>query len=106
SSQGGTPSISSNGVANGIAWNVQWSATNQVLHAYDAGTLLELYNSNINASRDQMGVGVKFITPAIADGHVFVGSANALTVYGMLAPPTSPPAAPTNLTATAMGASA
>ncbi len=106
SSQGAVPSISSSGAANGIVWDVQWDSTHEVLHAYDAGSLVELYNSNQNAARDQLGVGVKFITPTIADGHVFVGSASALTVYGGVAPPTSPPAAPTNLIATSMGASA
>ena len=50
----------------------------------------ELYNSNQNVSRDQLGVGVKFITPTIADGDVFVGSANALTVFGLVTPPTTP----------------
>ncbi len=98
--QGATPSISANGTANGIVWNVQWDASHEVLHAYDATTLLELYNSNQNIARDQLGVGVKFITPTIADGHVFVGSANALTVFGLVTPPTTPPNAPTNLSAT------
>ena len=103
--QGATPSVSANGAANGIVWNVQWDASHEVLHAYDATTLLELYNSNQNVSRDQLGVGVKFITPTIADGHVFVGSANALTVFGLVTPPTTPPAAPSNLAATATSAS-
>ncbi len=74
SSQGATPSISSNGTANGIVWDVQWSGSHEVLHAYDATTLAELYNSNQNATRDQLGVGVKFIVPTVADGHVFVGA--------------------------------
>jgi hypothetical protein len=104
SGQGGTPSISANGTANGIVWNVEFSSTHEVLHAYDAGTLTELYNSNQTPARDQLGVGVKFITPTIADGHVFVGSANAVTVYGLVTPPTTPPAAPSNLSATAQGA--
>ena len=41
-----TPSVSANGATNGIVWDVQWSSTNQILHAYDATTLSELYNSN------------------------------------------------------------
>ncbi len=101
SGQGATPSISSNGTANGIVWDVQYDGSHQVLHAYDATTLAELYDSNQDAARDQMGAGVKFITPTIADGEVFVGSSNALTIYGLLTPPTTPPAAPTNLTAMA-----
>ena len=98
-SQGGTPSISSNGTTNGIVWDVQWDSNHQVLHAYDATTLTELYNSSQNAARDQMGAGVKFITPTIADGHVFVGSSGALTIYGLEVPVTAPPPAPTTLVA-------
>ena len=36
-----------------------------VLHAYDAVSLKELYNSNQNAIRDQFGAGNKFITPTV-----------------------------------------
>ena len=104
SGQGATPSISANGTANGIVWNVQFSGSHEVLHAYDATTLTELYNTSQNAARDQLGVGVKFITPTIADGEVFVGGSGFVNVYGLLAPPTSPPAAPSNLTAAALSA--
>jgi hypothetical protein len=100
-----TPSISANGTANGIVWDVQWDASHQVLHAYDATTLAELYNSNQNLARDQMGGGVKFITPTIADGKVFVGSSGALSVYGLLVPVTTPPPAPSDLSATPISSS-
>ena len=103
--QGSTPSVSSNGTANGIVWDVQWDASHQVLHAYDATTLAELYNSNQVPARDQEDAGVKFITPTIADGEVFVGTSDSLRVYGLLVPVTTPPAAPSNLTATAVNAS-
>jgi autotransporter-associated beta strand protein len=104
SGYGATPSISSDGTANGIVWDVDYDSSHQVLYAYDATTLTELYGSNQDPSRDQMGAGVKFITPTIADGEVFVGSSGALTIYGLLTPPTTPPAAPTNLTAAAVSA--
>jgi hypothetical protein len=57
-----------------------------VLHAYDATNLAhELYNSNqAAANRDQFGPGNKYITPAIADGKVFVGTTNAVAVFGLL----------------------
>jgi hypothetical protein len=99
-----TPSISSNGNANGILWELQNDATHQVLHAYNAATLAELYNSNQSGTRDQMGAGVKFITPTVADGRVFAGSSGAVTVYGLLTPPTTPPPAPSKLAATPTGA--
>ena len=106
SSNGATPSISSNGTANGIVWDVQNdSSSHAELHAYNAATLSELYNSNQTAARDQLGPGVKFVTPTIADGEVFVGGKGFLSVFGLIAPPTTPPAAPSNLAATAQGAS-
>ena len=48
--QRATPSISSDGTANGIVWDVQWDASNQVLHADHAATLTELYDSNQDPS--------------------------------------------------------
>ncbi|MGN6370531.1 MAG: LamG-like jellyroll fold domain-containing protein, partial [Phycisphaerae bacterium] len=104
-SQGSTPSISSNGVANGIVWDIQWDAGHQVLHAYDATTLTQLFNSNQNATRDQMSAGVKFITPTIADGEVFVGGNGMLYIYGLLKPVTSAPPAPSALAADAVSSS-
>jgi hypothetical protein len=104
SGQGATPSISANGAANGIVWNIQFDGSHEVLHAFDATNLTEIYNSNQNVARDQLGGGVKFITPAIADGEVFVGGNGFVGVFGLLAPPTSPPAAPSNLAASGVGA--
>ena len=75
-----------------------------MLRAYNAtpnGTALtQLFNSNQNVARDQLGAGVKFVTPLIADGHVYVGTTGGLAVFGLLSPPNTAPAAPTNLTAT------
>jgi hypothetical protein len=82
---GATPSISANGTSNGIVWAVE-NASAAVLHAYDAGTLNELYNSNQAASgRDQFGPGNKFITPMIANGKVYVGTSTGVGVFGLLA---------------------
>ncbi len=89
---------------NGIVWDAQFN-THEVLHAYDANTLTELYNSNQNVSRDQLGQGVKFVVPTIADGEVFLGTGNSLAVFGLLAAPASAPAAPSNLQANATSAS-
>ncbi len=56
-----------------------------MLHAYDASDLAhELYNSSQAANgRDQFGAGNKFITPAIADGKVLVGTQNGVAVFGL-----------------------
>jgi hypothetical protein len=81
---GATPSVSANGTSNGIVWAVENSSP-AVLHAYDAGTLNELYNSNqASGSRDQFGNGNKFITPTIVNGKVFVGTPNGIAIFGLL----------------------
>jgi hypothetical protein len=82
---GTAPSVSANGTANGIVWAHE-NTSPAVLHAYDATNLAhELYNSNqAAANRDQFGAGNKYITPIIADGKVFVGTASAVAVFGLL----------------------
>ena len=82
---GTAPSVSANGSANGIVWAHE-NANPGVLHAYDATNLAhELYNSNqAAANRDHFGAGNKYITPAVADGKVFVGTTNAVAVFGLL----------------------
>ncbi len=81
---GTTPAISANGTANGIVWAVENSSP-AVLHAYDAASLQELYNSNQAASsRDHFGNGNKFITPMIANGRVFVGTPSSVAEFGLL----------------------
>jgi len=81
---GVTPSISANGASSGIVWAVE-NASPAVLHAYDAATLNELYNSNQAANgRDQFGPGNKFITPMIVNGKVFVATTNGVAVFGLL----------------------
>ncbi len=81
---GATPSISANGTSNGIVWAVENSSP-AVLHAFDASTLNELYNSNQAASsRDHFGNGNKFMVPTIVNGKVFVGTPNGVAVFGLL----------------------
>jgi hypothetical protein len=82
---GTTPSVSSNGSANGIVWAAE-NGSNAVLHAYDAANLShELYNSNQAANgRDHFGAGNKFITPTIAHGKVYVGTTSGVGVFGLL----------------------
>jgi len=99
---GSTPPISANGLTNGIVWAVD-TGTNQ-LRAYNAATGFntELYTSvQAAGNRDALtGSVVKFAVPTVADGLVFVGTSNALNVYGLLsqAPPpaAAPPEAPSN----------
>ena len=80
---GTAPAISANGAQNGIVWAAENSSP-AVLHAYNAATLAELYNSAQAGTRDQCGSGNKFITPTIADGKVFLGTQNSVCVFGLL----------------------
>jgi hypothetical protein len=79
------PSVSANGISNGIVWAIENTGT-AVLHAYAANDLTqELYNSNQAANaRDHFGAGNKFITPMIADGIVFAATTNSVAVFGLL----------------------
>jgi hypothetical protein len=81
---GATPSISSNKNQNGIVWAAENTNT-AVLHAYNAATLHELYNTNQAANgRDHFGAGNKYITPLIINGKVYVGTTNGVGVFGLL----------------------
>jgi outer membrane protein assembly factor BamB len=81
---GATPSISANGSQNGILWAAE-NTNPAVLHAYNAKTLQEIYNTSQAANgRDQFGNGNKFITPTIANGKVYVGTTNGVGVFGLL----------------------
>jgi outer membrane protein assembly factor BamB len=83
---GTTPSVSANGSKSGIVWAIEHSDPEDVLHAYDAANLAkELYNSNQAANqRDAFGTASHFGTPMIVNGKVYVGTANNVTVFGLL----------------------
>jgi uncharacterized protein (TIGR03437 family) len=74
---GSVPSISANGWRNGIVWTIQPDA----LYGLDATNLAnELY-------RGSFGSYIKFSTPTIVNGKVYVGTANTVGVFGLLASP-------------------
>ncbi len=81
---GVTPSISANGGTNGIVWASE-NTTPAVLHAYNAQTLQEIYNSTQAPNgRDNFGNGNKFITPLIINGKVYVGTTTGVGAFGLL----------------------
>ncbi|HZD95675.1 MAG TPA: pyrrolo-quinoline quinone, partial [Candidatus Sulfotelmatobacter sp.] len=54
-----------------------------LLHAYDGTTVThELWNSNMTAA-DNLGTGIAFAVPVIANGRVIVTSDKSATVYGV-----------------------
>jgi hypothetical protein len=100
---GTTPFISANGTQNGIMWMLDHGApiqdslspnpTPAVLRAYDATNLgVKLYDSSANPG-DQPAYGIKFTSPIVANGKVFIGTAHdtlsssnpqgELDVYGL-----------------------
>ncbi len=80
--RGTTPFISSNGTNDGILWTIDQgqplqspqATTTATLYAYDATNLSnELYGSNVN-SGDQAGIGIKFTSPIVANGKVYIST--------------------------------
>jgi uncharacterized protein YjdB len=87
--RGTTPFISANGANDGILWTIDQGQplqtpdaggpTKAVLYAYDATNLSDkLYGSNIN-SGDQAGYGIKFSSPVVANGRVYISTGHDLT---------------------------
>jgi len=86
---GPSPVVSSNLTHTGIVWIIETdnysNGGNAILRAYSASNLgTELYNSQQDSGRDQMGLPVKFAVPTVADGHVFVGAQGQVAMYGLL----------------------
>src|SRR5262249_8759803 len=83
SGSGCSPVITANGTNNIIALVLESCAPSAVLHAFNGTNVTqELYNPSQNLPRDTPGTKVKFTVPAVANGKVYVPTANALVVYG------------------------
>jgi uncharacterized protein (TIGR03118 family) len=86
---GTVESVSADGTSNGIVWSPQVdgfaSDGPAILRAYDANDLsTPLYASNQAGPRDRAGGGVKFTTPTIANGMVYLGTQFEVDAYGLL----------------------
>ncbi len=84
---GSSPCITANGTSNAIVWAFQTDAYNSsgagILRAYNATNITqELYNSS-QLSQDSGPPAVKFATPTIVNGKVYVGGQYAVTAYGL-----------------------
>ncbi len=89
-SPGASPAISSNGASGGIVWVLDTSGADStpagpaVLRAFEAANLArELFSSTVKAD-DAAGPAVRMAVPMVANGRVYVGTQNELTVYGLL----------------------
>jgi hypothetical protein len=102
-SYGTTAFVSANGASSGIVWMIDHgqpiqapsgsAPTAAILRAFDATNIgKELYNSSQNTA-DTAGFGIKFTSPIVANGKVFIGTAHdslsatspqgELDVYGL-----------------------
>jgi hypothetical protein len=92
-------SISAQGNSNGILWLITSLATSAQLRAYDPTFLgTEFYDSDQAGSRDTLGPIAHFMTPAIANGRVYVGTQTRLAAYGLLSTTPAIGLSPTSLT--------
>jgi len=89
---GASPAISSNGLNGAILWVLDTSgfggssspALPAVLYAYDANGLSKLYQSSpALGDPNAAGPAVKFAVPTVANGKVYVGTQNELSVFGL-----------------------
>ncbi|TMH43804.1 MAG: hypothetical protein E6H56_02840 [Betaproteobacteria bacterium] len=90
---GASPAVSSNGAANGIVWvldtsnngtpNPGLTSAPAILFAYDATNLNKLFSSPTSGA-GAAGNAVKFAVPTVANGKVYVGTQDELSVFGLL----------------------
>ncbi|HVM91506.1 MAG TPA: Ig-like domain-containing protein [Terriglobales bacterium] len=77
-------SLSANGNTNGILWVLQHSQ--HILYAFDPTNLATTLYSSKQAlhARDAMSLTIRFVTPTISNGKVYVGGKSQFTVFGLL----------------------
>ncbi len=90
-----TPSISASPLGAGVIWVLDNNnfanqgdtgttpAGPAILRAYDASNLATILYDSSTLAADTAGNAVKFTLPVVANGHVYLGNSNQLTVYGL-----------------------
>ncbi len=87
---GATPTISAHGSRDGIVWLIQSKPFGSedrpaIVRAFDASNVaVELWNSEQNAARDRAGIALRFNSPTVWEGKVYVGTRGGIDVYGLL----------------------
>jgi hypothetical protein len=78
---GHSPIVSSNGISNGLLWQINGNA----LQAFNATNLAELYStSQAPNNRDTLPPLPHFANVMVENGKLYVGTNNSLAVYGLL----------------------
>jgi hypothetical protein len=92
---GPTPMISASPAGNAIVWALDMStfqdccnngtsaAGPAVLRAYNAANLAQELFSSSTLGANTAGNAVSYTLPVIANGHVYIGGASTVTVYGL-----------------------
>jgi PQQ-like domain len=77
-------SLTANGTTDGILWVIRH--TSPTLFAFDPTNLANEFYDSTQAPklRDRMVSVLRFVTPTISNGKVYVGGSSALEVYGLL----------------------
>jgi hypothetical protein len=88
---GANPSISANGAKDGIVWLVLTKAyfeknSSAILQAYDATDVSRLLYTTDHDEQNTPGLSVRFTTPTVANGRVYVASRDGVYVFGLLDP--------------------
>ncbi len=77
-------SITAKGNTNGILWAIRH--TNPALFAFDPTNLANEFYDSAQApkARDKLSPVVRFVTPTISNGKVYIGGTSTLTAFGLL----------------------
>ncbi len=79
SGNGAIPTLSANGLSNGIVWAV--NSVTHILHAYNGTNVATEFGVGQNLTS-----ATKFSVPVVANGKVYVGTTTAAVVFGLNTP--------------------